>query len=317
MARIMMDKCQSYISLQEAFEAFIKKCKLKNLSKHSIHYYEESFNYLCKVTDKTGSVSQLNADSLQSLVRLLKPTMKDISINTRLKGIRIFVNYCIEMGYIKQFKVQLIKADTTVKTTYSELELKTLLEKPNVKECQFTTLRTWTAINILIGTGCRIGSLQALKIKDINFEESMIKFTKTKGRKQLLIPISKHLNDVLKLYLQYRNGQPDDFLICNQYGEEIERNGLIHAIAKYNRSKGVLKTSCHLFRHTFAKHWIINNGDIFRLQKILGHEDIKVTQQYLKDFGSYNLQDSFDKYNILESVLSRDGKKRIYMKNSL
>lgn len=302
MSKIKMNTQNGECNVQKAFDGFIRKCQIKNLSEYTIAYHYESFKYLSKVLNPDESITSLNFNAIQTLIIELKCTMKDISINTRLRGIRTFTYHCIEMGYIAPFKIQLIKADTIIKETYSDAELKLLLAKPNIKKCQFTEFRTWIAINIFIGTGCRIGSLKEVKIKDVLFDECMIRFTKTKGRKQLLVPMTKTLNEVLQLYLQYRGGLPDDYLICGQNGNKIERDGLIHAISRYNRSRGVFKTSCHMFRHTFAKHWIINNGDIFRLQKILGHEDIKVTQQYLKDFGVYDLQESFDKYNPLETL---------------
>ena len=36
----------------------------------------------------------------------------------------------------------------------------------------------------------------------------------------------------------------------------------------------------HGLRHTFASHWVLHGGDIFRLQKILGHKSIDLTMRY-------------------------------------
>jgi site-specific recombinase XerC len=36
----------------------------------------------------------------------------------------------------------------------------------------------------------------------------------------------------------------------------------------------------HDLRHTFASHWVMGGGDVFKLQKILGHKDIKMTMRY-------------------------------------
>jgi len=35
----------------------------------------------------------------------------------------------------------------------------------------------------------------------------------------------------------------------------------------------------HDLRHTFASHWVLDGGDIFRLSKILGHSSVVVTQK--------------------------------------
>ena len=304
--KIQMKNATEKITLKQAFEGFTRKCQLRNLSKETISYYKESFIYLSKVIPPDSGIESLSEDSIDNLVFLLKQTMEDTSVNTRLRGIRTFINYCFDLGYVKPFKLILLKTDEAIKETYTTEELKTLLKKPDVKKCIFAEFRTWTAINILIGTGCRVGSLLQLQIKDLLFDDMLIKFTKTKGRKQLIVPMSKTLCDVLQDYLQYRGNNPDDYVICNQWGKQIQRNGLLHAISKYNQKRGVMKTSCHLFRHTFAKVWVQNHGDIFRLQKILGHEDIKITQQYLKDFGNNDLNDSFERFNALETIAKQN-----------
>lgn len=35
----------------------------------------------------------------------------------------------------------------------------------------------------------------------------------------------------------------------------------------------------HDLRHTFASHWVMDRGDIFRLSKILGHSSVKITEE--------------------------------------
>ena len=80
-------------------------------------------------------------------------------------------------------------------------------------------------------------------------------------------------------YLNYRKGKPEDYLFCTSYGEKFTRDGMKTAIHRYNHSRGVAKTSMHLYRNTFAKKWILNKGDIFRLQKILGHSNLEMVKE--------------------------------------
>jgi len=59
-----------------------------------------------------------------------------------------------------------------------------------------------------------------------------------------------------------------------------------------------MKTGVHLFRHTFAKKWIQNGGNIFSLQKILGHSSLDMVKEYVSLF-SEDIRHDYDKYNPL------------------
>ena len=50
MKRIKMECDAKSITLQQAFEAFARKCQLRNLAKDTIFYYQESFKYLTTVS---------------------------------------------------------------------------------------------------------------------------------------------------------------------------------------------------------------------------------------------------------------------------
>jgi len=38
---------------------------------------------------------------------------------------------------------------------------------------------------------------------------------------------------------------------------------------------------CHIWRHTFARMYVQNGGDVETLRRILGHQSIETTQVYL------------------------------------
>ena len=77
--------------------------------------------------------------------------------------------------------------------------------------------------------------------------------------------------------------------------------------------RGVNKTSIHMFRHTYAKKAVLNWIDPFRLQKLMGHSSISVTQRYVDLFGS-DLQNDYDKFSPLDSLMGTNDNKRIIMK---
>lgn len=80
----------------------------------------------------------------------------------------------------------------------------------------------------------------------------------------------------------------------------LSREGFKTAIFRYNTNRQVAKTSAHVYRNTFAKYWILQGGDLIRLQKILGHKDLKMVLEYVDMYGA-DLQVNFNSYNPLSS----------------
>jgi len=162
------------------------------------------------------------------------------------------------MGYIEPFKITLLKAEKEIKETYTDSELMILLKKPKVSKCRFSEYRDWVFINYILATGNRLKTLINIKIHDIDFDNDTIILKKTKNKNQQIIPISNSLKIILLEYLRYRKGEENDYLFCNAKGEQLTRDSITSSISFYNRSRGIRKTSIHLFRHTFAKNWILN-----------------------------------------------------------
>lgn len=298
---------KSDLSIQEAFDLFIRKCKIKNLTDLSISSYEKKMVHFYEFIDKSEPITAITKDTVDDYILWLRENTEanDITINSYLRSVRAFLYFCMEDRYIPTFKIQLIKAEKKIKETYTDDELVRLLEKPDVDNCSFSCYKTWVFENYLLGTGNRISTALDLHIGDINFQSGVIILRKTKNRKQQIIPLSATLAEILQGYLQIRGGEADDYVFCNEYGEQASCRTYQQLVRRYNRKRGVEKTSCHTFRHTFAKNWILNSGDMFRLQKILGHSDLTVTKEYVNMFGQ-DLQMDFEKFNPLDNLKSKN-----------
>ena len=186
-------------------------------------------------------------------------------------------------------------------SSYTSTELERLLKKPNVKKCSFADYRNWVIVCYLLGTGNRLSTVANIQIKDVDFENHEVSLRKVKNKRQYTIPLAPSLEKTLAEYLDYRRGSPEDYLFCTKFGGQMRKDAITTAIYRYNRERGVLKTSIHLFRHTFAKNWILNGGDIFRLKSLLGHSSIEIVKEYVNMFGG-DLRKDFDKFNPLENM---------------
>jgi integrase/recombinase XerD len=189
-----------------------------------------------------------------------------------------------------------------------------LLEKPDVKQCSFAAYRNWVIVNFLLATGCRAATLLAVRIEDVNLDTGTVFFRHIKTRTQQVVPLSRTLTAILKEYLEYRDGVPEDALFVTEYGKPMCLSTLENAIRVYNLARGVDKTSLHLFRHTYAQFYIKAGGDPFRLQKLLGHSDLTMTRRYVALYAD-DLKESYDRLNPLEQMAARTRrgeKKRMY-----
>lgn len=306
MKKIKMSK-KTNLTIEDAFLLFIRKCKVKNLSEKSIKSYEQKiipfYNYISKDT----LISEINTDTVDDYILHLKEknSINDITINSYLRSLKAFLYYCMECNYIPSFKIRLIKTDKKIKETYTDEELLRLLEKPDINKCNFSTYKTWVFENYLLATGNRISTALNLRIGDVDFDSSVLILRKTKNRKQQIIPLSNTLSEILQEYLTYRGGEEEDYLFCNDYGQKASERTYQQLVQNYNIKRNVNKSSCHLFRHTFAKKSILNGIDVFRLQKLLGHSDLSVTKEYVEMFGS-DLQMDFDRFNPLDNLVVRN-----------
>lgn len=301
MKKITMNTSKN-LSVENAFELFIRKCRVKNLSEATITSYNNKvipFVEFCN----GGEISAVTIDTVDGFTDMLKKehNVNDVSVVSYLRSVRAFLYYCMECNYMTSFKIHLPKCNKELKEIYTDEQLEKLLKKPDTNTCSFTEYKTWVFENYLIATGNRLSTALNVRIKDVDFDNGIILLRKTKNRKQQIIPLSASLADVLQEYLVVRGGQPEDYLFCNNYGEQASNRTWQTLVYRYNIKRDVNVTSIHAFRHSFARLWILNHGDIMRLKTILGHSNIAVTNEYLQMFGQ-DLQMDFEKFNPLDNM---------------
>lgn len=170
---------------------------------------------------------------------------------------------------MKPITLKLMKEDETIKEPYTDAELRRLLKRPEGNS--WVEWRTWASINYLIATGNRASTLLNVKISDVDFENMTVRLVKTKSRKQQIIPLSPALKQILLDYLKTWDWTTDDYLFPSNEGAQLNLRSFQGAVRRYNIERGVSKTSIHLFRHTFAKNFILAGGGMVQLQALLGH----------------------------------------------
>ncbi len=295
------------LTIRDAFEEYIEEKKSLNKSPATIkgiEYSVEKWLKYLEANDFSMNAKDMDQSYLYSFQNhCLGEDMRATSLNHYIRDIRTFVYWCIEREYTpKGFKIKQITQQETIKETYTDEEKLKLIARPS-KYATFVEWRSWAVVNWILATGHRAGTVVEIKMGDINYRKEEITVRQTKTNKAYITPLSKALAVVIKEYVRmWRSKATDDqYLFCNVGEEKLTVNGLKHSITHYNRSRGVEKISVHALRHTFAKDWIRNTGDAFRLQKLLGHTSLDMTRNYVNMF-TEDLKKDFEEYNPLDRL---------------
>lgn len=290
------------LTLSEAKKAFLQHCKIKNLSEKTIKYYTEDINFFFAHIDEKY-INEITIDVYEIFMAAELDQGKNVhSLNSRIRGLRVFFKFCAEREYMKPLTIKLMKEDETVKEPYTDAELARLLRRPRTNS--WAEWRTWASINYLVGTGSRASTLLNLRVKDIDFENMTIFLSKLKNRKQQFIPLSPALKTVLLDYLKTWDHYDEDYLFGSNEGQQLTLRSLQSAIARYNIARGVTKTSIHLFRHTFAKNYIMAGGGMVQLQALLGHSSMEMTRHYVNLYGR-DLHRGYEQFSPLDNIMRR------------
>jgi integrase/recombinase XerD len=221
------------------------------------------------------------------------------TINSILRGLRVFFKFCAEREYMEELSIKLLKDDAELKEPYTDAELRKLLVRP--KSNRWNEYRSWAMINYLVATGNRARTIVNIKISDVNFDENTIHLRAMKNRHQQIIPLSPALKEVLEEYLSAWKWSFDDYLFPSSSGGQLATTSFQQAIRKYNAERGVSKTSIHLFRHTFAKNFILAGGGLVQLQMLMGHSTLEMTRHYVNLYGA-DLGKDFERLNPLDNI---------------
>jgi integrase/recombinase XerD len=276
----MRDFEEKKITVKDLIELFIDRRKIMRVSPETIKHYKPIFKKFIQFIGEDYTTDKITRYTFLDYTGYLeKKHDNTITINTDLRGVRALLYFGMEEEYISYFKVKLIKEERKIKESYTDEEVKRLLEKP--RKSNFKTYRTWVMINFLVATGIRLSTLTNVKIGDLDFLSRKIFLRKTKGQKQYILDMSYELHNILKEYLIYRKGEEEEYLFCTVHGEQLARRRVQQNIAEYNKSRGIKKTSVHLFRHTFARLWIKNGGGLENLQEVLGHSTLEMSKRYV------------------------------------
>ncbi|MCY9274533.1 tyrosine-type recombinase/integrase [Bacillus haynesii] len=151
---------------------------------------------------------------------------------------------------------------------------------------QFAQWRDKVLMYLMLDTGLRPEEGTTVKISQFDFTRLIVVVPSyiAKNRRDREIPITREVAKMVKaLYeesCQYFG--PQEYVFINAYGQPFTSGAFRKRLNRMKKNLRLDKVFPNMFRHTFARNYILNGGDIFTLQIILDHADIKTTRKYVQ-----------------------------------
>ena len=157
-------------------------------------------------------------------------------------------------------------------------------------------------IGLIYGCGLRCMEVRSIKLQHLDFDRKMLHIVQGKGGKDRYVPLSEHLIRGLKTFISIEN--PVQYLFNGNHNRNIEeidalstgasrsaskdfdsrysQRGVQWVIKTISKKAGITKeVHTHTLRHSYATHLLEDGVPIIMVQKLLGHERIESTMEYL------------------------------------
>ena len=280
----------SVLDLQNLIQGFKLSCQTENKSPKTIEWYIcflNRFYQFLKRNNYPTSVKKISKDHIRTFILFLQQEAKtphtekplsQATVQGYVRTLKSFFSWLKREEYIERnlmIGIPIPRAAVKIVNTFTQEHITSLVNYCRTSED--SGYRNLTIILLFLDSGIRVSELVNIEIEDVNLVEGYIKIRKAKGNKQRFVPIGSLVQKALWKYInQYRPQPVTDRvtrLFLSQYGIPLTKSGIQQMLRRYGKRVGISGVRCspHVFRHSFAKNYLLNGGDIFSLQKILGH----------------------------------------------
>ena len=253
---------------KETIQTLIDKwltIKGSNVRKSSVDRYRISLNAFTDIVGKTCPMSAINTSTIEDFKKVRLENHSPNGINIDLRGIKCFLLWCREEGYIKLMpKIKQLKIDKSKPKVIKDSDWDLIMDS-NVSD-------EWKDIFRLY--------------RDIGARRNEVIFGRVEGT--FLIVDAQNSKSGLEKEIQLTHKQ-----ICVVLDIQNNRDEYINSgknITNYvNTFTKVFKKVCdrlgldynfHCLRHTFAVRRYYETKDIYLVSKELGHTSVLTTEKY-------------------------------------
>lgn len=265
-----------------SFEAFVMSYSAKD----TVTYYHQNlmfFKYYLLLMHKrlSDDINTLEkADFINYIVYHKARGVKNTSVRTYARAIKVFLRYCYNEGYMLENITQGVKYPKSDKKIIEPLTASRIDKLLKYLDSKKLSLRDTLIFRLMLDCGLRRSEVINLDIEDVHFTDKYITVVNSKNNSSRVVPLPDSLADMIDDYITFTREVNCPALILDGHNKGRVTKAAINKM--FARLKDVDKRiHPHLLRHTFGTSFILGGGSLEILRVLMGHTDYNVTKEYL------------------------------------
>ena len=249
--------------------------ELKVYSPNTIKTYCSEFAQLLYFLRDTP-VSSLTPEQLRSyfLYCITKLRLSENVIHSRLNAIKFYFDQVLKREKFFFEEIPRPKKRSLLPKVLSKKDIAKMFD--HVKNTKHLLI-----LKLCYGMGLRVSEIVNLKITDIDSRRMLVHIQNAKGKKDRCVSLPSSVLDDLRTY--YKMYRPSKYLFEGQYGGQYSIRSVQAVFNMAMRRVKINKTvGIHGLRHSYATHLLECGTDMYFIQRLLGHKNIKTTEIYAK-----------------------------------
>ena len=272
-------------------------------SEKTIEWYNHSLHLLNEFLKQSGSstlLRDLDLELIRTYILHLQkrrrfeghpytPTQAEglsrATVENHVRAIRAFFSWLHKEGYTPEHvlgRLKLPKVPQVLIEPLNDVEVAAVFSAFDADTS--AGARDICMITLMLDTGMRASEVTTLQTTNVHLDEGYMKVM-GKGQKERILPFgSASQKSLLKYFYHFRpdavhSGIGNFFLTLDGY--PMTYNALRLIMNRLVVRSGIGRLHAHLFRHTFSVNYLVNGGDVFTLQQILGHTTLEMVRRYI------------------------------------
>ena len=277
-------------SLIKHFESFNRS---EGKSPRTLGWYTYVLEFFRRWLEESGwstALKDVGEDEVREFILFLQERqvngrlLSSHTVANRVRGLKGFFSWLGRQGYTEVDALQRLKVPKTDQKLVEILTSKEVDQLFSVISSNSAFgARNCAMVALFLDSGLRLSELSTLEEENVHLDDRYIKVM-GKGSKERMLPLGARCHRAMLHYYYHFRPEPLDrnartfFLALDGY--PLSPGAVKSVVVRLSKLAGIPRLHPHLFRHTYATHFLINGGDLLLLKQNLGHSSLTMVEHY-------------------------------------